>query len=225
MTDRQSTRRRRHRRSSPVQRVTRFLGLGQSRVRPTILVLALAIAAAAVAVSLSGGTPPDGVAAIPSTSPSNRPPSTATLPAIATPSARLTPSPQPEGIVARRIQITRLGIDLRIVEGDGIDAPLDKAAHYPGSGWPDGGTNIYIYAHAQKGMFLSLWDAEVGDEVVLDLVDGTSRRYIVTQVLPRIPWNALKYLGPTPTEQLSLQTSTSYTPTAPRFLVIAEPAA
>jgi LPXTG-site transpeptidase (sortase) family protein len=224
MTDRQSTRRRRHRRSSPVQRAARFLGLGHSRVRTTIFALALAIAAVALAVSLGGGTPPDSVAAVPSTSPSSRPQPTSTLPSIATPTPQLTPSPRPEGIVARRIQIARLGIDLRIVEGDGIDAPLDKAAHYPGSGWPGGGTNIYIYAHAQDGMFLALWDAKVGDEVVLDLVDGTSRRYIVTQVLPRIPWNALKYLGPTPTEQLSLQTSTSYTPTAPRFLVIAEPA-
>ena len=64
--------------------------------------------------------------------------------------------------------IERLGIDLTIVEGDGIDAPIGKAAHYPGTGWPGGGTNIYIYGHAQEGMFLSLWDAKKGDEVVLD---------------------------------------------------------
>jgi sortase (surface protein transpeptidase) len=73
-------------------------------------------------------------------------------------------------------------------------------------------------------MFLSLWDAKVGDEVDLDLVDGTVARYVVTQVKPRVPWNALEYLDPTPTERLTLQTSTSYTATAPRFIVIAEPA-
>ena len=73
-------------------------------------------------------------------------------------------------------------------------------------------------------MFLTLWDAKVGDEIVLDLVDGTSRRYLVTQVKPRVKWNALEYLDPTPTERLTLQTSTSYTATAPRFVVIAEPA-
>jgi LPXTG-site transpeptidase (sortase) family protein len=126
--------------------------------------------------------------------------------------------------VAVRIGIPRLGIDLRIVEGDGIDAPLNKAAHYPGTAWPDGGSNIYIYAHAQKGMFLALWDAKVGDEVVLDLADGTSRRFIVTDVKPKVAWNALEYLEPTPSERLTLQTSTSYTPTAPRFIVLAEPA-
>jgi len=106
----------------------------------------------------------------------------------------------------------------------GTDAPMNKAAHYPGTGWPDSGTNIYIYAHAQAGMFLALWDARVGDEIDLALVDGTSRSYIVTAVKPKVPWNALELLKPTPFEQLTLQTSTSYTPTAPRFVVIAEPA-
>jgi LPXTG-site transpeptidase (sortase) family protein len=126
--------------------------------------------------------------------------------------------------VASRIRIQRLGIDLRIVEGDGVDAPMNKAAHYPSTGWPGGGSNIYIYGHAQKGMFLTLWDAKVGDQIVLDLVDGSSRDYVVTVVKPKVPWNALKYLDPTPAEQLTLQTSTSNTPTAPRFIVIAEPA-
>jgi len=43
-------------------------------------------------------------------------------------------------------------------------------------------------------------------------------------VLPTVPWDAVRYLEPTPTEQLTLQTSTSYYPTAPRFVVIALPA-
>jgi LPXTG-site transpeptidase (sortase) family protein len=126
--------------------------------------------------------------------------------------------------VARRIRIPRLDIDLQIVEGDGQDAPMRRAAHYPGTGWPGSGTNIYIYGHAQEGMFLALWDAKVGDEVFLDLKDGSTRSYLVTEVKPKVPWNALEYLDPTPTERLTLQTSTSYTPTAPRFIVIAEPA-
>jgi len=120
--------------------------------------------------------------------------------------------------------IERLGIDLPIVEGDGIDAPMDRAAHYPGTAWPDGTTgNIYIYGHAQEGMFLTLWQAEPGDEVVLELVDGTNRTYVVTEVLPEVAWDALEYTEPTPTERLTLQTSTSDTMTAPRFVVIAEP--
>jgi len=38
-----------------------------------------------------------------------------------------------------------------------------------------------------------------------------------------VAWNAVQYLDPTPTEQLTLQTCTSYENTAPRFLVIAVP--
>ena len=129
-----------------------------------------------------------------------------------------------DGIKAKRIRIERLGIDLRIVEGDGIDAPIDKAAHYPGSAWPGAGSNIYIYGHARKGMFLNLWKAQVGDVIELDLVDGTARPYVVDKVLPKVPWDAMKYVRPTKTEQLTLQTSTSYHPTSPRFIVIAHPA-
>lgn len=131
-----------------------------------------------------------------------------------------------EGIRATRIRIPRLDIDLEIVDGDGIDAPIDKAAHYPGTAWPGGVlNNVYIYGHAQEGMFLSLWEAEVGDEVILGLEDGTQRMYRVIEVLPEVPWDALELLDPTPTEQLTLQTSTSYEPTSPKFVVIAVPEA
>jgi len=179
------------------------------------------LASIAVLVGLDVGTGP-GTSPVPT--PIARPTPTPTLPALATPTTLPSATPSPVGIVARRIRIDRLGIDLQIIEGDGIDAPLRKVAHYPTTGWPDGGSNIYIYGHARAGMFLPLWDAKVGDEVVLDLVDGTARRYVVTVVKPKVPWDALEYLAPTPTEQLTLQTSTSYTPTAPRFIVIAEPA-
>jgi LPXTG-site transpeptidase (sortase) family protein len=211
--------------------LARTLGLDQGRGRVVVLVAGLAVAAIAVFAALTGGFAPGGTTpATPGTSPGTTPNAspnaspTGTLPAIPTATPSLTPSPSPVGVVAKRIRIERLGINLRIVEGDGTDAPLNKAAHYPGTSWPGGGTNIYIYAHAQKGMFLPLWDAKVGDEVLLDLADGTTARYVVTEVLPKVAWNALQYLEPTPTERLTLQTSTSYTPTAPRFVVIAEPA-
>jgi LPXTG-site transpeptidase (sortase) family protein len=110
-----------------------------------------------------------------------------------------------------------------IVEGDGVDAPLGKVAHYPGTSWPGGGSNIYLYAHARDGMFITLWNAHIGDEVVLTLVDGSQRRYVVSKILPGVPWNDMSVLDPTPTEQLSLQTCTSYQMTAPRFMVLAVP--
>ena len=127
------------------------------------------------------------------------------------------------GIRANRIKIARLGLDLAVVEGDGVDTPIGKAAHYPGSAWPGGGSNIYLYGHARVGMFLPLWQIHIGDTVEMDLVNGTSRTYVVTKILPKVPYDAVSYLAPTPTEQLTLQTCTSYYPTAPRFVVIAVP--
>ncbi|CAN5776925.1 hypothetical protein BH23CHL7_BH23CHL7_06360 [soil metagenome] len=170
-----------------------------------------------VAGSPSPQSPGATLVAMPTTTgdPISPPPS---LPPGATPTVPARP------LVATRIRIERLEVDLPIVPGDGRDAPMHRAAHYPGSAWPYGGSNIYIYGHAQEGMLLNLWQVRLGDEVVLQLEDGGERRYKVTRVVPDAPWNAVEYTYPTDHEQLTLQTSTSTSPAAPRFIVIALPA-
>lgn len=229
MTESSGRRERRHRHRHRASALSGWLSRGRRSLVALAVISAVVIVAAGLSIALGGGgaaldvsPPPPTASGLPPVTP---PAGSATsFPPVATDSP--TPSPSPtagQGIRAKRIQIERLGIDLRIVEGDGIDAPIGKAAHYPGSGWPGGGTNIYIYGHARTGMFLSLWNAQVGDQVVLTLVDGSQRTYVVTRVIPKVPWNAVRYLAPTPTEQLTLQTSTSYYPTAPRFIVIALP--
>ena len=201
--------------------------------RGTILVTAIVVVAivAGLAIALGGGlgtttptpTPGDAGAlspaftdlplvAVPPTTAAATPRVTVTV-APASGSGSASPSgvatvPADAGVRANRIRIARLGIDLKIVEGDGIDAPIGKAAHYPGSAWPGAGSNVYIYGHAREGMFLSLWKAREGDTIELDLVDGTTRTYVVDKVLPKVPWDAMKYVRPTKTEQLTLQTST-----------------
>lgn len=196
------------------------------------VITVVVLVAAGLSIALDRGgtgpadTPPSPAASSDFALVTPRPTIATSFPPVASHSPTSNPSPAPtpnRGIKAKRIEIARLGIDLKIVEGDGIDAPRGKAAHYPGSGWPDGGTNIYIYGHAQTGMFLRLWEAKVGDQIVLTLVDGTQRTYVVAKINPRVPWNAIAYLDPTPVEQLTLQTSTSYYPTSPRFIVIAYP--
>ncbi len=160
--------------------------------------------------------------AVPSVQPATPAPSASGAPSLAaSPSARA--SLPPGGVMARRIRVPSVGIDLPVVEGDGVDAPLGKAAHYPGTAWPGQDRNIYLYAHARDGMFIALWDAKVGDAVDLTLADGTTRAYRITQVLPKVAWNAVQYLDPGDREILTLQTCTSYTQTAPRYIVIAEP--
>jgi LPXTG-site transpeptidase (sortase) family protein len=190
-------------------------GLGGPGASPT---------ASATSSQAAGVASPTLPASPTSTTPSGAPPQSV-VPGSPAPTASIPTTADGEpGIQANHIKIDRLGIDLAVIQGDGIDAPIGKAAHFPSSGWPGGGTNIYIYGHARVGMFIRLWDARIGDTVQLSLVDGTTRNYVVTKILPMVPWDALGYLDPTPTEQLTLQTSTSYYPTAPRFVVIALPA-
>ena len=211
------------------------------RIRPTYLVAAIcAIVVAGLLLASqvswpSAASPSAGSAAVATSSNVTASASypvfaTSSLPvvvgsptALPQASSTSTASHSPVGIAANRIVIARLGINLRVVEGDGLDAPIGKAAHYPGTSWPGGGSNIYLYAHARDGMFISLWNAHIGDEIILTLVDGSQRRYLVSQIRPKVQWNDMSVLSATPSEQLTLQTCTSYQPTAPRFLVIAVP--
>jgi len=128
-----------------------------------------------------------------------------------------------------RIQIPRLGVDLPILEGDierdtvQLRTPENLAFHLPGTGIPGSGTNSYIYAHARQGTFLSLWNARVGDEVWISAPDGRAMRYVVTEIHPRVPPDEVQWAAPTPSDRLTLQTSTGPNPGDPRFVVIAQP--
>jgi LPXTG-site transpeptidase (sortase) family protein len=125
-------------------------------------------------------------------------------------------------LLATGIRVERLGIDLPIVEGDGVSVPERAAAHYPGTAWPGQGSNTYLYAHAREGQFLELWQVRTGDIVEMDLADGGVARYRVSRILPTVRWDELGMLAPTDEEILTLQTCLTYEVTAPRFVVIAE---
>lgn len=143
-------------------------------------------------------------------------------------SARATPGPRaiPEGY---RVQVPRLSIDLPIKEGDLVQdidkqqTPEGAAFHLPGTAIPGGGSNTYLYAHARAGMFLSLWEAKEGDEVLIVTPDGRTLHYVVREVHPRIPYNETKWVLPSAAERLTLQTSTGPDPKDPRFVVVALP--
>ena len=146
----------------------------------------------------------------------------------AAPSAARDPrTPIPTGY---RVQIFRLGIDLPLAEGDlarDIDqqkTPEGFAFHLPGTSIPGLGSNTYLYAHARTGMFLTLWNAKVGDEVFISTPDLRALKYVVTEVHPRVAPGDVSWVQPTQSERLTLQTSTGPNPTDPRFVVVAIPA-
>ena len=128
-----------------------------------------------------------------------------------------------------RVQIPRLAIDLAILEGDierdtvALQTPENYAFHLPGTAIPGAGANSYLYAHARRGMFLSLWDAKIGDVVWISTPDGRALRYVVSEIHPRVPPDDVSLATPSAPERLTLQTSTGPNPGDPRFVVVALP--
>jgi LPXTG-site transpeptidase (sortase) family protein len=142
------------------------------------------------------------------------------------PSPMPTVGPIPDGY---RIQLPRLGIDLPITEGDlerdvvVQQTPEHFAFHLPGTAIPGSFGNSYIYAHARRGMFLSLWNARVGDAVRVTTPAGAELKFVVTEVHPRVPPEETTWVQPAGDERLTLQTSTGPNREDPRFVVIATP--
>lgn len=122
-----------------------------------------------------------------------------------------------------RLLMGELGIDLPIVEGDGQNVPLNKAAHYPNMLWPGQGGRSLLYAHARPGMFGALFSAKVGQKIEIKVHDGRVLSYVIKQYIPRWPDNDLSILQPTNHEQLVLLTCTSWNPTDPKIIAVAEP--
>ena len=196
-----------------------------NRWAPVAGVLALLIGLILIVGNLRPASPasvlPVAVAAVtPLPSPSQTGGPVASAPTV-------TPTPAiPDGY---RIKIARLAIDLPIIEGDlerdavRQETPENVALHLPGTAIPGDGSNTYIYAHARRGMFLSLWSAREGDEVVIVTPSGRELRYVVSEVHPRVDPSDISWVARTTAERLTLQTSTGPNPGDPRFVVIALP--
>jgi LPXTG-site transpeptidase (sortase) family protein len=123
-----------------------------------------------------------------------------------------------------RVRIPALQVDLPLVEGDGLNVPLNKAALYPGLKAPGEGGRSLIYAHARPGMFEPLFSVRVGEKVIIQRSDGTDLKYVITKTFPRWPANDGSVLQPADHEELVLLTCSTYNPNDPRIVVFAEPA-
>jgi LPXTG-site transpeptidase (sortase) family protein len=125
--------------------------------------------------------------------------------------------------LAYRIVIPDLNVDLPLVEGDGLNVPLYKAALYPGLKAPGEGGRSLIYAHARPGMFGPLFNARVGEVITIERAGGPELKYAITRYVARWPSNDASVLQPSDHEELVLLTCTSYNPDDPRIVVFAEP--
>lgn len=122
-----------------------------------------------------------------------------------------------------RIRFTDLPIDLPVVEGDGYNAPLNKAAHFPGLPWPGQGGRSVLYAHARPGMFGPLFDAKVGQRFEISSSDGPLRRYAITEYYQHWPVSDTRWLTASDLDEVVLVTCTTYNPNDPRIIVVARP--
>ncbi len=190
-----------------------------------VLLLAVGIAlVAGTGLPRAGSVAP---IALPSPSASATPAPTASAGStIVSPTPAPTIGPIPDGY---RIDLPRLGINLPIAEGDvERDVVIQKtpenfAFHFPGTAIPGTVGNSYLYAHARTGMFLSLWNARIGDQVSITTPAGVELKFVVTEVHPRVPPADTSWLQPSADERLTLQTSTGPNRDDPRFVVIAAP--
>lgn len=125
---------------------------------------------------------------------------------------------------ATRISMPRLGISMPIRNGVmGAKISARYAYHYPTTSWPGGHSNTYLYAHAQRGAFLNLKYARKGDLVIVRLVTGRYVKYKV-KLVASVAWNAGKWVMPTSSERITLQTCLGNSRTSRRLIVVAVPA-
>ena len=195
--------------------------------RSFTLLAGVLLLAVGIAIVAGAGLPRSGsVAPIALPSPTDTATPASTGSTIAPPTAAATIGPIPDGY---RIELPRLGIDLPIAEGDvERDVVIQKtpenfAFHFPGTAIPGTVGNSYIYAHARQGMFLSLWNARVGDQVMVMTPAGAALKFVITEVHPKVPPADTSWLQPSADERLTLQTSTGPNRDDPRFVVIAAP--
>jgi len=149
----------------------------------------------------------------------------------ASPTPDAAPIAAPAALADLHLVVPRLGIDLPLAPGvldrdvpDGRSAgntPEHVALLFPGTSVPGTPGNAYIYAHARRGMFLSLWNIKVGDDVLVRSKTGETYRYVVTQIAPRVAPADVSWLVPDGPERLTLQTSTGPAPGDPRFIAVA----
>ena len=204
-------------------------------------IVALSVALAIVLANQSPATPPTvgaGVELTPSPSPAYSQDPTAGPSAVSLPGTGGVPSPTASAtwsdIQGLRVSVPRLSIDLPLEPGDAVRdvprpgfagaTPENVALVFPGSRPPGGGGNTYIYAHARSGMFLSLWNAAIGDRILItDTRTSAQLVYRVGVIAPRVDPSDSHWLDPTGVERLTLQTSTGPLPSDPRFIVVAYP--
>ncbi len=125
------------------------------------------------------------------------------------------PTPIPADRLATRVVVGALGIDLPVIAQPDPAYPACDVAMYlePPLGQPGQGKATYLYAHAQKGMFLPILEAsKVNDGeamigVIVEVYTSDDRLFLYEVTEVRRHQTTLADAVAATTEQLWLQTS------------------
>lgn len=207
----------------------RYLDMLRSRVLPaTLTALGVAFVTAGLIMltgpveAQPGGTPSPttGAAASPSGPLSTNPASVGPNPTI------------PPDRVATRVRVAALGIDLPVIAQPGPTVPCDVAMYLGEMRQPGADRATYIYAHAQRGMFLPILDASrvqsgagmLGDIIEVYTSDDMVFLYEVSKIVLHVPYDTgLEDALAATSDELWLQTSEGIGPTFPKLQIVAKP--
>lgn len=200
-----------------------------SDARPSVGAFALALLIALGACAPADQTP---IAAAPPTPAATATPSPAATPVAATPTPVPTPTAVPLSDAApTRVVVAGMKIDLPVTEpaAEGVYPLCDVAAYLAYYSVPGMPGLTYLYAHAQKGMFLPLLtaslksngDAMLAREVKVYTDDDLVRTYEITEVHRRV--TNLDVADGILGDALILQTSETSRHTGTKLSVVARP--
>jgi len=177
--------------------------------------------------------------------PSSRPPVENQARLVDRPAPNLLPADH--GWVGQRIAVPALGINIPLsMAGNAATEefpPFSGAYILRSSSQPGRGTNSYVFAHAMPELFKPLWQARIGQQVVVTMSDGQELNYRITRIVPDVPCpdpSAPKPAGLPPalanatycdtswtlataSERLTLQTSQGFNRNYGELVIIAEP--
>lgn len=207
----------------------RYLGTLPSRLLAAVLTaLGVALVTAGL-ITLTGpveaepGGGPGATGAVASS-----PPPPSSLPPSGDPSPTV-----PAERVATRVRVAALGIDLPVIaQPDPTVVPCGVAMYLGEMRQPGANRATYLYAHAQRGMFLSILEASkvnngfrmIGMIVEVYTSDDMLFLYEVTKVVRHVPFDTgLDDALAATTDQVWLQTSEGIGTKFPKLQLLAEP--
>jgi hypothetical protein len=208
----------------------RYVDVLRSRVLPaTLTALGVAFVTAGLIMLTGpveagpGGSPSPTTVAISSQS---APPSS-TVPASVGPG----PSVPPDR-VATRVRVAALGIDLPVIAQPGPTVPCDVAMYLGDMRQPGADRATYLYAHAQRGMFLPILEASrvqngagmLGDIIEVYTSDDMVFLYEVSKIVLHVPYDTgLEDAIAATSDEVWLQTSEGIGSTFPKLQIVARP--